>query len=63
MFSIDQGKTKKVNIQAALESGVDTSVENKFPGAKVLYGSAASGRGDNREIPTEEGGDLLPSGR
>jgi hypothetical protein len=45
------------------ESGVDTSVEKKFPGAKVTYGSAASGAGDNREIPVEEGGDVLRSGR
>jgi len=48
---------------AANESGVDTSVENKFPGAKVTYGSAASGAGDNREIPVEEGGDVLKNGR
>lgn len=53
----------ELNIQAATESGVDTSVESKFPGAKVTYGSAASGAGDNREIPVEEGGDLLPNGR
>lgn len=45
------------------ESGVDTSVERKFPGAHVTYGSAASGSGDNREIPVQDGGDVLPSGR
>lgn len=45
------------------ESGVDASIENKFPGAKFTYGSAASGAGDNREIPVEEGGDVLSSGR
>ena len=43
----------------ANESGVDTNVENKFPGAQVKYGSAASGAGDNREIPVDEGGDLI----
>jgi hypothetical protein len=36
------------------ESGVDQTVENKFPGAEVTYGSAASGAGDNRDMP--EGG-------
>lgn len=38
------------------ESGVDQSVEREFPGAEVTYGSAASGAGDNREIPVSEGG-------
>ena len=42
------------------ESGVDEQVEQKFPGANVIYGSAASGAGDNREIPLSEGGDLNP---
>jgi len=46
---------------AATESGVDQSVENKFPGAQVTYGSAASGAGNNREIPLSEGGDVNPS--
>ena len=45
---------------AANESGVNDAVENKFPGAKVTYGSAASGAGDNREIPVEEGGSIDP---
>lgn len=40
----------------ATESGVDATAENKFPGSQVTYGSAASGAGDNREIPSEEGG-------
>lgn len=34
------------------------AVETKFPGANVTYGSAASGKGDNREIPVEEGGSV-----
>ncbi|KAL9114786.1 MAG: hypothetical protein Q9227_001466 [Pyrenula ochraceoflavens] len=42
----------------ALESGVDVARAEKFPGGSVTYGSAASGRGDNREIPVEEGGDI-----
>jgi hypothetical protein len=35
-------------------------VTTKFPGAKVVYGSAASGAGDNREISLDEGNDLDP---
>ncbi|KAF2848440.1 hypothetical protein T440DRAFT_428974 [Plenodomus tracheiphilus IPT5] len=43
------------------ESGVDSSVENKFAGAEVTYGSAASGQGNNREIPLNEGGGINPT--
>ena len=43
----------------ANESGVDPSVTKKFPGSTVKVGSAASGAGDNREIPVQEGGDLI----
>ncbi|GAB1739898.1 hypothetical protein NU219Hw_g4829t1 [Hortaea werneckii] len=43
------------------ESGVDQSVQQKFPGASVTYGSAASGAGDNREIPLSEGGAINPA--
>jgi hypothetical protein len=35
-------------------------VRQKFPGADVVYGSAASGAGDNREILLSEGGDVDP---
>ena len=42
------------------ESGVDETVRYKFPGAHVIDGSGASGAGDNREIPLEEGGDINP---
>ncbi|KAF2634033.1 hypothetical protein P280DRAFT_474932 [Massarina eburnea CBS 473.64] len=42
------------------ESGVDESATQKFPGASVTYGSAATGAGDNREIPLSEGGDVNP---
>ena len=38
----------------ARESGVDEAAAQRFPGGKVTYGSAASGR----EIPIEEGGDI-----
>lgn len=48
------------NNNIATESGVDESVRGKLPGADVTYGSAASGAGDNREIPSSEGGDLDP---
>ncbi|KAL9098582.1 MAG: hypothetical protein Q9163_005791 [Psora crenata] len=44
---------------SASESGVDTNVTTKFPGAEVKVGSAASGAGDNREIPVDEGGDII----
>ena len=37
---------------------MDEDVVNKFPGSEVTVGSAASGAGDNREIPVEEGGDI-----
>ena len=47
----------------AVESGVDASVQNKFPGSTVQYGSAASGAGGNRDIPVEEGGDVDARGR
>lgn len=46
---------------AATESGVDEGVTRKFPGAEVTIGSAASGAGDNREIPLSEGGDINPA--
>jgi len=45
------------------DSGVDETVTSKFPGSTVTVGSAASGAGDNREIPVEEGGDVDARGR
>jgi hypothetical protein len=45
----------------ANESGVDESVTQKFPGSEVTHGSAASGAGNNRDIPISEGGDINPS--
>lgn len=47
----------------ATESGVDDSITSKFPGSEIKVGSAASGAGDNREIPLDEGGELHRSGR
>ncbi|KAI9849802.1 MAG: hypothetical protein M1837_000014 [Sclerophora amabilis] len=44
---------------SANESGVDTAGAQSFPGGDVKYGSAASGAGGNREIPVDEGGDLI----
>ena len=45
--------------KTANESGVDTNVTTKFPGSTVKVGSSASGAGDNREIPVDEGGDII----
>ncbi|KAH8674014.1 hypothetical protein BX600DRAFT_547639 [Xylariales sp. PMI_506] len=45
-------------------AGVDTRVENKFPGAKVRYDQDLStNRGYNKRIPIQEGGDLDARGR
>ncbi|KAI9671933.1 MAG: hypothetical protein M1817_002336 [Caeruleum heppii] len=56
-------KTGHQGSTTAEESGVDASATSKFAGSSVTYGSAASGAGDNREIPVEEGGDLGKDGR
>jgi len=40
---------------------VNQTVESKFAGAEVTYGSAASGAGNNRTIPESEGGDINPT--
>lgn len=42
------------------DAGVDSTVENKFPGAQVRYGDDLSG---NRHIPPQEGGELDARGR
>ena len=42
---------------------MDESVTRRFPGSTATTGSAASGAGDNREIPMEEGGDIGYTGR
>ncbi|KAF2841867.1 hypothetical protein M501DRAFT_928263 [Patellaria atrata CBS 101060] len=51
---------KKAAGDSTTESGVDDTVRHKFPGADVTYGSAASGAGQNREIPESEGGGVYP---
>jgi hypothetical protein len=48
------------NLDLALESGIDESATHKFAGSDVVYGSAASGAGNNREIPLSEGGSVDP---
>ncbi|KAL9131367.1 MAG: hypothetical protein Q9217_000694 [Psora testacea] len=45
--------------ESARESGIDTNATTKYPGAGVKVGSSASGAGDNREIPVDEGGDII----
>ncbi|KAI5928370.1 hypothetical protein F4810DRAFT_716998 [Camillea tinctor] len=46
------------------EAGVDTTVENKFPGAEVRYDKDLStNAGYNKRIPPEEGGELDSRGR
>ncbi|KAI9824634.1 MAG: hypothetical protein M1819_000835, partial [Sarea resinae] len=67
-LKIAQQAEKDLNSQAAkqghglssstTESGVDEAAASNFPGSTVQYGSAASGAGDNREIPLSEGGDI-----
>jgi hypothetical protein len=34
-------------------------VTNRFPGSTAEYGSKVSGAGNDREIPPEEGGDVV----
>ena len=51
------------NSTSATESGVDENQASRFAGGSVTYGSAASGAGDNREIPVEEGGSIDDKGR
>ncbi|KAG9559678.1 hypothetical protein KCU77_g15379, partial [Aureobasidium melanogenum] len=55
-YGAKQGQS---NSDSALESGVDESVSNKFPGADVTVGS--TGASDNQRIPESEGGDIDPS--
>lgn len=46
------------------DAGVDTNVENKFPGAKVQYGDdLTTSASYNRKIPVEEGGEVDDRGR
>jgi len=52
------GKDAGGGSDSVLESGIDQSVEKKFPGSTADYGSHVSGAGNNRDIPPEEGGDI-----
>ncbi|MCJ1307714.1 hypothetical protein MMC25_001362 [Agyrium rufum] len=45
------------------DSGINEAAAQKYPGGSVITGSAASGAGDNREIPVEEGGSINKLGR
>ncbi|KAI0549403.1 hypothetical protein F4679DRAFT_584544 [Xylaria curta] len=46
------------------EAGVDTRIENQFPGSQVRYGQDLSTNASyNKRIPPEEGGDLDARGR
>ncbi|KAH0149153.1 hypothetical protein KCU67_g11178, partial [Aureobasidium melanogenum] len=55
-YGAKQGQS---NSDSALESDVDESVSNKFPGAEVTVGS--TGASNNQRIPLSEGGDIDPS--
>ncbi|KAK6440675.1 hypothetical protein LTR95_003102 [Oleoguttula sp. CCFEE 5521] len=46
---------------STIDSGINSAAVNKFPGATVQIGG--QGAGNNREIPVEEGGDVLKSGQ
>ncbi|KAG9698661.1 hypothetical protein KCU95_g2437, partial [Aureobasidium melanogenum] len=52
-------KQGQATSDSALESGVDESVTNKFPGAEVNVGS--TGASNNQRIPLSEGNDIDPS--
>ncbi|KAI1769066.1 hypothetical protein GGR53DRAFT_277353 [Hypoxylon sp. FL1150] len=59
-----EAKTGAKKTSPSDEAGVDTRVENKFPGAKVQYGEDLStNAGYNKRIPPEEGGEVDDRGR
>ncbi|KAI1500481.1 hypothetical protein F5X99DRAFT_236546 [Biscogniauxia marginata] len=59
-----QAKTGAHKTSPSDEAGVDTRVENKFPGAEVRYDKDLStNAGYNKRIPPEEGGELDSRGR
>ncbi|KAF2873532.1 hypothetical protein BDV95DRAFT_605032 [Massariosphaeria phaeospora] len=58
-----EAKTGHAGSQSTTDSGIDTSATTNFPSATATYGSAASGAGDNREIPESEGGGLNARGQ
>ncbi|KAI3337127.1 hypothetical protein HD806DRAFT_542841 [Xylariaceae sp. AK1471] len=59
-----EAKTGAHKTSPSDEAGVDTRVENKFPGSQVKYGEDLStNAGYNKRIPPDEGGDLDSHGR
>ncbi|KAL7626384.1 hypothetical protein AAE478_003156 [Parahypoxylon ruwenzoriense] len=59
-----EAKTGAHRTSANDESGVDTRVEQKFPGAEVRYDKDLSTNASyNKQIPPEEGGDVDSRGR
>ncbi|KAI1259016.1 hypothetical protein F5Y18DRAFT_411323 [Xylariaceae sp. FL1019] len=59
-----EAKTGAHKTSPSDEAGVDSRVEQKFPGAEVRYGEDLStNRGYNKRIPPEEGGVLDDRGR
>jgi hypothetical protein len=58
-----QAKTGTGKTSSSDESGVDSTVESRFPGSEVKYGDdLVTNAGYNRHIPPE-GGDLDARGR
>ncbi|CAJ2506927.1 Uu.00g081130.m01.CDS01 [Anthostomella pinea] len=59
-----EAKTGANKTSPSDEAGVDSRVENKFPGAEVKYGSDLSTNASyNKRIPPEEGGEVDARGR
>ncbi|KLJ05627.1 hypothetical protein EMPG_09336 [Blastomyces silverae] len=56
-YQAKTGRAKEGPQNLAAESGVEASVEYKFPGSQVKYGPGSTASGsDHRIIPPEEGG-------
>lgn len=59
-----QAKTGAGKSSSNDDAGVDSSVESRFPGAKVQYDEDLSTNASyNKRIPPEEGGDTDARGR
>ncbi|KAI1492052.1 hypothetical protein F5X96DRAFT_427667 [Biscogniauxia mediterranea] len=59
-----QAKTGAHKTSPSDEAGVDTTIDDKFPGAEVRYDKDLStNAGYNKRIPPEEGGELDSRGR
>lgn len=57
-----QAKSGAGKSSSSDDAGVDTTVENKFPGAQVEY-DLSTNASYNKRIPPEEGGELDSRGR